>query len=334
MKNSTMSGLVKIVLREVNDAILEELKKKLEGKVDDSDKVANSLENMFKDKEEINEFIKDTLEDAQELASQREADIKYREKLVSYLDVLTQQEPPEFTEEEEKVFKENLESSSQEETDNPCSLVSAVERFFDLVNSEEDAHKFAEELQLFLPTHKRGNFGFGTSTGISYGRYSLCDKDLTLKSDGERVIVQYTLTEDDVTNPELAKELFHSNHEQGADSTEVCGCVNKCGGDEDDEDNDDEDNDDFPGVYDIIEDIEETEEEFYNSVEVILQNIIRHYSNNMPNYATMSEYDEAAMRFFLTHCSTLHSPAAITALSKGDLLHEFKRRIQAVSNSK
>ncbi|WNO29781.1 hypothetical protein [Bacillus phage SDFMU_Pbc] len=283
--------LIKGLLAGFKEALHEELNEVKEG-----DKIADTLENVFKEKEDINQFIENTVKNAQELA------------------------------------KESKDNGStfvigQQSKDNHKSLENAVANFFSLVKSTENAKDFSIGLQDAMALSSWGRFGLSTETGISYGEYKMAGKTLTLS--GDSITVYYTLNEEDVTNPELAKELFSSD-EKVTDNS--CGCVNEYGGELGCIDP--EYSECCPELYSIIEDIEETEEEFYNSVEVILKDIIRYYSNNMPTFSTMFEYDEAAMRFFLTHCSTLYSPAAITALSEGELLHEFQRRMKTISHSK
>ncbi|AII28122.1 hypothetical protein LD13_gp227 [Bacillus phage Bobb] len=287
------------IVKKIANALKEDLEKEVL-KSDEGDKIANKLGSLFEDKENINQFIDNTVEEAQYLAQQKEGARKDAEKFAAMLKDQAKQATSALNEEEGTEVKEAVYPSDQVEAANPESLVSAVEWFFDLVGSDEDAHKFAEELQLFLPTHKNGNFGFSTDSGVSYGKYSLYNNHFVLQSGS--VCVEYYLTEDDVTNPEIRKALFPSNEEdKSVDDVNTA-----------------EEN-----LYSIRDDIEEAESGFFDQVEELMYNINVHYRENPPTLENITQDDEDVIIFYLTHKSSFYAPATLQAMSRYDLFREF-----------
>lgn len=302
------------IVKKIANALKEDLEKEVL-KSDEGDKIANKLGSLFEDKEHINQFIDNTVEEAQYLAQQKEGARKDAEKFAAMLKDQVKQATADLNEEEDTEVKEVVEPADPVAPANPESLVSAVECFFDLVGSDEDAHKFAEELQLFLPTHKNGNFGFFTDSGVSYGKYSLYNNHFVLQSGS--VIVEYYLTEDDVTNPEIRKELFPSDDEHDTEGHDLCCC------EEEEEEYEEDENTAEEQLYLIRDDIEEVESEFFSGVEEIMYNIATHYRKNPPRVENVTQDDEDVMIFYLTHKSSFYAPAALQAMSRYDLLTEF-----------
>lgn len=300
------------IVKKIVNALKEDLEKEVL-KPDEGDKIANKLGHLFEDKENINQFIDNTVEEAQYLAQQKEGARKDAEKFAAMLKDQAKQATAALNEEEDTEVKEAVAPVIPVAPANPESLVSAVKEFFDLVGSEEDAHKFAEELQLFLPTHKSGSFGFVTNTGIAYGKYSLYNNRFVLQSGS--VIVEYYLTEDDVTNPEIRKELFPSDDEHDTEGHDLCCC--------EEEEYEEDENTAEEQLYLIRDDIEEVESEFFSGVEEIMYNIATHYRKNPPRVENVTQDDEDVMIFYLTHKSSFYAPAALQSMSRYDLLTEF-----------
>lgn len=315
-------GIVKRIVNELKESLEEEVLRSDEG-----DKIAEKLDHVFDDKEHINEFIDNTVEEAQYLAQQKEGARKDAEKFVAMLKEQAKQTTAVLNEEEDMEVKKAIGPFDQVEEVKPTNLVSAVDLFFSLTNSEESAQKFSEEVQGVLIRHSSGRFGFMTETGVDYGKFSLRNNRILLESGSKRV--EYDLQKEDITNEELLKKLFPPSEEYESAGPDMCSCGNEyC---DEVECIDHEYDEELPYELEfIIEEIEEAEEEFYDSVEVILQGITRHYSKHLPTVKSMTDDDEVAMRFFLAHSSTLYSPAALTALSTDELLHEFTSKFNFV----
>lgn len=279
--------LVKGIVAGLKEALNED-----SNKVDEEASIADTVNNLFKDKEYINEFIENTVKDAQELAKE--------------------------SEENGSTFVTGKQNKEEHK-----SLEQAVASFFSLIKSTENAKDFSIGLQDAMALSSFGRFGLGTETGLSYGKYNLTGATLTLSSGS--VTVYHTLSEEDVTNDKLFNKLFFQSDE---DTHDMCGCGDECcDGYECDEDCEEE-YDAEEHLYSIRDDIEEAESDFFDKVGAIMSSIPKHYRQNPPSVENVTQDDEDVMIFYLTHKSSFYAPAILQAMSRYDLVTEFIQKAE------